>query len=92
MLSGYFEGGHIRKLTIDGDIAEVIVAQNDGKDKKLKFQGVATVMTHANLDTELGSFTYNGGRGTVAEYQFKDAHFDITILAILAKRMEGVEN
>lgn len=49
-------------------------------------------MTHANLDTELGSFTYKGGRGTVTEYQFKDAHFDITILAILAKRMEGVEN
>lgn len=92
MLRGYFEGDHIRKLTIDGDTAEVIVVQNDGKDKKLKFQGVSTVMTHANLDTELGSFIYNVGRGTVTEYQFKDAYFDITILAILAKRMEGVEN
>lgn len=90
MLNESFEGSHIKKLTVDGDVAEVTVVQNDGKTMALRFTGVSTVMTHANLGIELGSLIYKGGRGTVAEYQFKDAHSDITILAILAKDMGKV--
>lgn len=60
MLNESFEGSHIKKLTVDGDVAEVTVVQNDGKTMALRFTGVSTVMTHANLGIELGSLIYKG--------------------------------